>query len=335
MKLFQKDMNYMKRIKFSFLIYVIFAVIFSGCGNRNSNEGNSSGDSTQLSGQISISGAFALYPLAVKWAEEFKKLHPNVQIDVQAGGAGKGMADALAEQVDLGMVSRDINEAEIKQGAWFVGVTKDAVIPTLNAGNPYLNDIMQRGVKKQVFIDLWINNKKLTWGEIAGKSQKDEVKVYKRSDAAGAAESWAKYLGKKQDDMKGTGVFGDPGLANAVRKDVFGIGFNNVIYVYDLNSKQPYPGILVIPIDINENGKLDPEENFYSSMDLLNAAIADGRYPSPPARELYFVSKGKPKNKATIEFLNWILKDGQKYVKESGFINLNQEIINQSLEKLK
>lgn len=325
----------MKIIQIPFFILVILSFILSGCGSENSGNENSSGDSAKLSGQISISGAFALYPLAVKWAEEFRKIHPDVKIDVQAGGAGKGMADALARQVDLGMVSRDINEEEIKQGAWYIPVTKDAVIPTFNSNNPYLKDIQQKGIRKQTFIDLWINNKSVTWGELSGKGRKDPVKLYKRSDASGAAESWAKYLGgKKQDDMKGTGVFGDPGLANAVKKDIYGIGFNNVIFVYDLNTKKPYEGILVVPIDINDNGKIDPEEDFYGSMDSINAAIADGRYPSPPARELYFVSKGKPKDKLTIEFLKWVLTDGQKYVKEAGFINLSPELIEEGQKKL-
>mgnify|MGYP006355766623 CR=1 FL=1 len=33
-----------------------------------------------LKGSITITGAFALYPLAVKWAEEFRKIHPGESI---------------------------------------------------------------------------------------------------------------------------------------------------------------------------------------------------------------------------------------------------------------
>jgi phosphate transport system substrate-binding protein len=43
-----------------------------------------------LKGTINISGAFALYPITVKWAQEFKKIHPNVVFNISAGGAGKG-----------------------------------------------------------------------------------------------------------------------------------------------------------------------------------------------------------------------------------------------------
>jgi phosphate transport system substrate-binding protein len=67
-----------------------------------------------MEGTISLSGAFALYPLANKWAEEFKKTYPDVRFNISAGGAGKGVADALGQAVDLGMVSREVKEEEIK-----------------------------------------------------------------------------------------------------------------------------------------------------------------------------------------------------------------------------
>ncbi len=69
-----------------------------------------------LKGEIQLSGAFALYPMVVRWSEEFRKIHPGVRIDISAGGAGKGITDALAKVVDLGMVSRDIYPQEIKIG---------------------------------------------------------------------------------------------------------------------------------------------------------------------------------------------------------------------------
>jgi phosphate transport system substrate-binding protein len=318
----------MRNISF---LAVIACVLITSCSgdSENTKTGN------KLKGSISLSGAFALYPLAVKWAEEFQKIHPDVRIDAQAGGAGKGMADALGNQVNLGMVSRDINEAEIKKGAWYIPVAKDAVIPTYSSANPFAKELAQKGMSRKHFLQLWVEGTPLTWGTVLGTTSTEQIKVYKRSDAAGAAESWAKYLGKQQDDLKGTGVFGDPGLANAVKKDLYGVGFNNVIYVYDLNTKKPYEGISVIPIDINENGTLDADENFYGTMEDVNAAIAAGKYPSPPARDLYFVSNGKPQDVIVTEFLKWILTDGQKYVKEAGFINLSQDKITDAQNKLK
>lgn len=169
-----------------------------------------------------------------------------------------------------------------------------------------------------------------------GQKQTDDysIHLYTRSDACGAAEVWAKYLGDhKQEDLKGTAVYGDPGLSEAVRKDYLGIGFNNIGYAYDLETGKQLPGIFVIPIDLNENGMIDNEENFYDDKSSIVKAIAEGRYPSPPARDLHLVTKDKFTGLSK-EFVRWILQDGQKYVNEMGYIALPEEKIAMGLEKL-
>ncbi len=289
----------------------------------------------KLEGTISISGAFALYPLAVRWAEEFRKLNPGVKIDISAGGAGKGMTDALTKVVDVGMVSREVYPEEIKKGAYAIAVTKDAVVPTISAANPVLADILKKGIKKDAANKIFIAGTIKTWGQAIGTNSNAPVRAYTRSDACGAAESWAKYFGKKQEDLLGVGVFGDPGLALAVQKDPLGIGYNNIGYAYDAKTKKPNPGIKVLPIDINNNGKIDADENFYNTLDEIIAAIANGKYPSPPARDLYFVTAGKPTKRVLVAFIKWILTDGQKYVHEAGYINLSKEKLDAGLGKIK
>ncbi|RKS98931.1 PstS family phosphate ABC transporter substrate-binding protein [Flavobacterium sp. 123] len=287
-----------------------------------------------LSGNISISGAFALYPITVKWAEEFKKTHPKVKIDIQAGGAGKGITDVLSKVTDIGLVSRDLNAAEYKKGAYAVAVTKDAVIPTISTTSPYTKVLYEKGVKKEAFNNIFITGKYKTWNTLGFKSTAP-IHVYTRSDAAGAAETWAKYFGKKQEDLQGVAVFGDPGLAQAVKRDPSGLGFNNIVYIYDTKSNKPINGIVPVPIDLNNNGKLDPDEDFYNDINQLIAAIVAGKYPSPPARDLYYVTVGKPKNPIVKEFIKYILTDGQKYVTEAGYIKFSKEKLNKELEKVK
>jgi phosphate transport system substrate-binding protein len=310
------------------------SILFSCDGKKDGD--NAKDSSEKLEGTISMSGAFALYPLANKWAEEFGKKYPDIRFNISAGGAGKGMADALAGAVDLGMLSREIKAEEKTQGAWPVAVTKDAVIPTISASNPVIAAVQEKGLTKEEFRKIFITGEIKTWGEAFEVASKEKINVYTRSDAAGAAATWAQYLGgKEQDEIKGLGVFGDPGLAEAVKKDASGIGFNNVIYVYDLTSKNKYPGIEIVPIDVNGDNKITDEEKVYGDMNQLIAAIGDGRFPSPPARELYFVSKGKPTNAAVKVFLAWVLTEGQKYVAESGYIQLPAERLKTESEKLK
>lgn len=313
----------------AFALIIVAALGITSCGDNKKQAGKDG-----LTGEISLSGAFALYPLAVQWANDFQALHPGVTIDVSAGGAGKGITDALAQVVDFGMVSRELGEAEIANGAVGFAVAKDAVVPTINAQNPVLADLQKHGITRNQLIGLFITGKIKTWGEIVGNGNKTSVSVFTRSDACGAAETWALYLGKKQEDLLGTAVFGDPGLAEAVQKDVNSIGLNNIGFAYDIKTGKPHPGLLIAPIDVNENGQIDPEEDFYATKQGVVEAIKDGRYPSPPARDLYFVSKGIPTNPAVIEFLKYILTEGQSANEAQGYIAISQEKLDASLKKL-
>lgn len=288
-----------------------------------------------LAGKISISGAWALYPMAVKWQEEFQKIHPGVRIDVQAGGAGKGIADVLAGMVDFGMVSRDVHPEEVAKGALAIAVTKDGVVATISDKNPFLNDLLKKGISRALFIDIWITAKISTWGQALGTNEKGAVHVFTRSDACGAAETWAAYLGKRQEDLGGIGVYGDPGLADAIRRDPLGIGYNNINFAYDAKTLKPVSGIAIVPIDLDGNGKIDDREKIYATRDDITGAIARNVYPSPPARDLYLVAKGKPANPAAVEFLRWVLTDGQKYVPETGYIPLSKEKLAEELNKIK
>ncbi|SHL78789.1 PstS family phosphate ABC transporter substrate-binding protein [Flavobacterium xinjiangense] len=315
----------MKTYKISFVAVIILLL---------ANASTTKVAAQDLKGNISISGAFALYPITVKWAEEFKKINPNVKIDIQAGGAGKGITDVLSKVTDIGLVSRDLNTAEYKKGAFAVAVTKDAVIPTISTSSPYRKVLYEKGVKKDAFNHIFITGKYKTWNTLGFKSEAP-IHVYTRSDASGAAETWAKYFNKKQEDLQGVAVFGDPGLAQAVKRDPSGLGFNNIVYVYDTKTNKPTNGVVPVPIDLNNNGKLDPDEKFYDDIDQLIAAIVAGKYPSPPARDLYFVTVGKPKNPIVREFIKYILTDGQKFVQEAGYIKFSKEKINKELEKVK
>ena len=309
---------------------IVVVLLFSLCACGSGGGGDQKQGGTQIT--IRVSGAWALYPMMGRWAEEFAKNRPGCRIDVAAGGAGKGVADALAGLVDIGMVSREIKREESQRGARYVPVVKDAVFPVMNANSPALREVMSKGLTKKQFMALWIEGKALSWGELTGGSIGGRVQVYTRSDACGAAETWAGYLGKHQEDLKGVGVYGDPGIAEAVRKDPLGVGYNNLNYAYDAKTGLPVKGIQVLPIDVNESGKIDPQEDLSTKQKAIGAVVS-GTYPSPPARDLYLITKGEFKGTVK-EFVRWILTDGQKYVEEVGYIKLSQSQVKEALQKL-
>lgn len=309
-----------------FLLTLSITMVSCG-GGRSVKKG-------ELSGNITISGAFALYPLTVLWAEGFMKENPGVRIDISAGGAGKGMTDVLSGMVDLAMLSREVANAEDSLGAWSITVAKDAVVPMVSTSNPYFDKLQQIGITKTRLSAMYITGRLKFWGELLGNKSVEKIDTYTRSDACGAAEMWASFLGKHQEDLLGIGVFGDPGMADAVKADKFSLGYNNLIFAYDLNTRKCYSGIAVVPIDLNEDGKIEPNEAFYGSLDSIAAAIKDGRYPSPPARNLYFISKNKPQNAIVIAFIKYILTKGQQQIPAAGYIPLKSELVSKMLQKI-
>lgn len=288
----------------------------------------------KLEGSIRISGAWALYPMMERWKEEFAKINPAVKIEVSGGGAGKGMTDALSGLVEIAMVSREVTPGEVEKGAVYVPVVSDAVFATINAQNPLLKgELATRGVRKQALVDLWLNGKTMAWGEMCGAASADRVILFTRADSCGAAEVWAQYLGnKKQDALKGTGVNADPGVAEAVKNDKFALGFNNLNFAFDSTTGKLQEGLAILPVDLNENGKIDPEEQFTDMAKAIDA-IRKGVYPSPPARPLNLVAKTQFQG-ISVEFVRWILTDGQKFALEAGYLPLTPEKAAEALKKL-
>lgn len=313
----------MKSIKTLILATIALGTVSCGGGKK--------GD---MNGELSLSGAFALYPLAVQWAEEFRSIYPEVRIDISAGGAGKGMTDALAGVVDLGMVSREIYPPEAAKGAVGFAVAKDAVAATVNAANPKIKELLEHGMTREAAVKIWLTGEAKTWGDVLGTDDDTPLHVYTRSDACGAAETWALWLGGKQEDLGGTAVFGDPGVAAAVQKDIYGIGFNNIGYAYDNDTHKPNDGLLVMPIDINGDGRITPDEQFYDTKDRFVEAIAEDRYPSPPARDLYLVAKGVPTDSVTVAFIRYVLGKGQEKNVPAGYIGMSEEKVQKSLDML-
>ena len=286
-------------------------------------------------GTISISGAFALYPIAVLWSEDFKKLHPHVRFNISAGGAGKGISDVLSNMVDIGLVSRDLHPIEIEKGAVPIVVANDAVIGTLNSKHPNIDAILKRGINQEELKGIFITGKYKKWNDLDPSFVDQKIEVYVRSDAAGAAETWAKFLGGNQEELQGIGIFGDPGLAQAIKDHPLAIGFNNINYIFDLKTKRTTSNIVALPLDLDGNHKIDPNEDFYGELDSLTQAVSTGKYPSPPSRELMFVLNKAHNSKLLNEFVRFVMSEKQQgYLLGNGFVPVEKELIENESKKI-
>ena len=279
---------------------------------------------------LTISGAFSIYPLVEKWGEAFKALHPEVKLNISAGGAGKGMTDTLAGAVDIGMVSREVDKAEIAKGAFPIFIAKDAVFPVINTANPARAQIAAHGISLATFRKIFVEGSVTDWAQAAG-GPKVPIHLYTRSDACGAASAWASTLGKyKQENLKGIGINGDPGLLDAVRKDPAGLGYNNLGFLF--TAENTADGVLIVPIDVKGNGQLDAHARI-DTRDQAYQEIASGRYPG--ARREYLVTKGPPAGIAQAFIAYTLSPSGIALLKsQGGYVPLSDGEISKEQAKL-
>ena len=300
------------------LVLLILSGMLAGCTKNGENSQTIT---------IRVSGAWALYPMMLIWADEYQKITQGITVEVSGGGAGKGMSDVLAGQVDIGMVSRAITEAELNQGAFYVAVTKDTVVGIVNENNPVYEEIITQGLSQEALRKIF-SKEYTTWGEVFGLELMDDtIIVYGRSDSSGAASVWGQFLGGfTEADLQNfadANVSGDQGIATGVRGEKNAISFTNINYVFDAGTGDYMEALRPVPLDLNGDGTLSGDEQFYESRDALLRSVADGIYPSPPTREEYLVVN-EEFQRAVKAFVTWILNEGQAYTQEYGYIALPQ-----------
>jgi len=266
---------------------------------------------------LTLSGAFAIYPTAIAWGEEFQKSNPGAKIEVSAGGAGKGAADCIAGLVDIGMVSRDPDPSELAKGITAIPISQDGVFVIIDEKNPFSNKIVEKGFTREILYNLYINKKKLTFEEILSipMEKNFSLNVYTRSDSCGAAATFAKFLGNfKQENLDGIGVNSDPQMINAVLNDSNGISYVNFSYAFGKDGKV-FPEVKVVPIDANGNGMIEENEKISSREDAIKT-INSSNYPI--SRKNYFFVKGNMKESVK-NFISFCLSDkGTSILNECG-----------------
>jgi phosphate transport system substrate-binding protein len=326
-------MSYVRTI-FLFL----YLIIVFGCKQGKSKPGQvelSSDSRIELSGNFSISGAYALYPLVSRWAIDFMKIHPSVKIVVEAGGTGKGIDDLENKRTQLAMISRPLSDTELGEGIWTVSVAKDGVAAIVNQKNTYIKQILYHGLSPDELLKVFAGTTTIEWGELLDTSGNDKISVYKRVDDSGAAEVFAQFLNKESIDLKGTVVTSDDEMIKSIQDNPFAIGFSNFSYAFNSATGDRRKDIQIIPVDLDYDNKIDTKEIPFSNLEKAHRGLWLGLYPKSLCRELLIGSTGKPSDPAVIEFLKYSLTDGQNDIKTLGLCELNNVYVGYFLDKLK
>ncbi len=287
--------------------------------------------SSGVSGNLSSVGSDTLANLMTLWAEEFKRIYPSVNIQIQAAGSSTAPPALSEGTANLGPMSRKMKAKELeafekKHGYKPLGipVAIDALAVYVNNDNPVKGmTILQVDAVFSSNRKCGFNKDIKTWGDLGlgGAWKNRDIQIYGRNSVSGTYG----YFKKKalcKGDYKNT-VNEQPGSASVVQSvtaSLNGIGYSGIGYKTS--------GVKALPL-AKKTGKP------FVKATSINAV--NGSYPL--ARFLYvYVNKhpNKPLQPLEREFFKMVLsKTGQQVVVKDGYIPMPAKVVAKIRKKLK
>ncbi len=280
-----------------------------------------------VSGSLSSVGSDTLANLMTLWGEEFKRLYPNVSIQIQAAGSSTAPPALTEGTATLGPMSRQMKSEEIeafesKHGykPTAVPVAVDALALYVHKDNPIAGlTLPQVDAMFSATRACGYDQDIKTWGEVGvtGELATQVVQLFGRNSVSGTY-GYFKESALCKGDFKNS-VNEQPGSASVVQgvtKSLNGIGYSGSGYRTS--------GVRLLPLARKTGGEfVEPSaENALS-----------GKYPL--ARYLYvYVNKNPNAPLAPLEgeFLRMVLsKTGQLVVVKDGYIPLPSKIVDKAL----
>ena len=317
-----------------FYYAILMAVVLYGCGGTKTKVDKQSTTVSDMKGNIIINGSDVLFPLARKWAQVFKSENSGVIIDVRSTCSDNAIRNLKSGLINLALVSRELTPEEKAEGLVSFPVAMDIVLPIISFDNDNIQKIVQAGVTKEKLMGVFTGKIK-TWGQIVNNKTTDLIEVNKLADTTGTCQTWANFLGVKPKQIIGTSQYSNRSLADVIVSKKLGIGFCSMAVIYDVKTNLVRHNLYVVPIDLNSNKQADDNELVFDKLDDLKSIVSAGKYPSPPARKLYFVTKSIPTDPALKAFVKWTLGIGQNYGKDFCLVTIDKKSMNESLKKLK
>lgn len=283
-----------------------------------------------VSGNLSSVGSDTLANLMTLWAEEYKRLYPNVNIQVQAAGSSTAPPALTEGTSNLGPMSRRMKDGEIQAFEQEHGyrpleipVAIDALAVFVNKDNPI------QGLTLPQVDAIFSSTRKcgypqnLTeWGqlELTGEWESRAIQLYGRNSVSGTY-GYFKENALCGGDFKST-VNEQPGSASVVQSistSLNSVGYSGIGYVTS--------GVRAVPLAEEEGAE-------YVEATPENAVA--GEYPL--SRFLYiYVNKNpnRPLDPLVGEFTKMVLsRQGQQVVVKDGYIPLPAQVAERVLSEI-
>jgi phosphate transport system substrate-binding protein len=221
----------------------ILAVAILGC-----SDGGGRGASVKLQG----AGATFPAPLYNKWFKEYSTAHPDLQIDYQMAGSGKGVKMVIDKTVDFGASDAGMTPEEIAQvdgGVQLLPMTAGSIVLAYN-----LDGVDALKLSREAYAGIFLS-KVTKWNDpLIAKANPgvtlpaSDVHVVVRADGSGTTYVFTQHLGAIDEDFAadpgvsknpnwkvGTQSKGNDGVANSLHTTPGSIGY--IEYSYAIGAK--------------------------------------------------------------------------------------------------
>ena len=312
--------------------------------------------------QTKLNGAGATfpYPIYSKWFNQYHQEHPEIEINYQSIGSGGGIRQVTAGTVDFGASDGPMSDqqlADAKKKIIHLPTVLGAVVPAYNI--PGFKGELK--FTPEVIAGIYLG-KITTWNDPAIAKANPGVSlpgqsiiVVHRSDGSGTTYIFTDYLSKVSNEWRdsvgkntsvkwptGLGAKGNEGVAGMVRQMDGAFGYVELIYAVQNNisfgSVKNAAGVFV-------KASLDSTTAAAASMKSMPADFrvsitnAPGKDAYPIASFTWLLVpadwKDKTKEKVIIDFLSWMLEQGQTMTADLNYAPLPDSVKQKEREAIK
>lgn len=244
---------------------------------------------------INMTGSTTVLPIAQREAEAFMDVYPDISVSVRGGGSGVGIAAIIDGRTDIANSSRAIQTKELKTArekgvnVYPNVIAQDGIAIVVNPGNS-IDSITIEDLKKVYTGEIG------NWKALGGSSK--PIVVISRDFSSGTFEVFKELVlkgGKVKDDA--LMLASNKAISTTVGETPYAIGYIGLGYITDK--------VKVLKVE-----RVKPTEE----------TVLRGKYKL--SRPLFMYTNGKPSGiiKTFMDFI--FSREGQRIVKEEGFVPL-------------
>jgi len=310
---------------------------------------------------ITGAGSTFVFPLMDNWRVQYNQLNSNIQINYQSIGSGAGIKLLEQKTIDFAASDAPLQTADQAKAPGVLtlpesigGITITYNLPGIDKGLKLTGPVIA-----QIFmgnITSW-NDPAIANLNPGVNLPSQNIVIAHRADGSGTTYAFTDYLSKVSPDWMskvgqgksvpwpvGTGAQGNAGVANIVKTTPYAVGYVELAYVYQNNMTYAFvqnadgnafvePTIDSIAADAAAaSSNLPTSDGDWSKVSIVNQPGSNS-YPISTLTYIFVYKdlsqvNGETQDKAqqVVNFLNWIMHDGQKFASPLLYVPLPDSI---------